>query len=168
MNSQTPILQLARVSKVFGGVRALWDVDFELRRGEVHCLAGENGCGKSTLIKIITGVYTPEPGAEITFAGEPAEVLTPGLARQRGIQVIWQDLALFPEMSVAENIVFDMNLGRTPRWVNYSAMREKARQTMARLGFDLDLDRPVRDLTIAQRQIVAICRSCSWMNRRRR
>lgn len=154
-----PILNLARVSKNFGGVRALQDVEFELRRGEVHCLAGENGCGKSTLIKIVTGVYTPEPGAEITFEGEPVDVLTPGLARQRGIQVIWQDLALFPEMSVAENIVFEMNLGRTPRWVKYSAMREKAQQTMARLGFDLDLDRPVRDLTIAQRQIVAICRA---------
>jgi simple sugar transport system ATP-binding protein len=154
-----PILQLTHVSKIFGGVRALRDVDFELRRGEVHCLAGENGCGKSTLIKIIAGVHTPEPGAEIIFDGEPAEALTPGLARQHGIQVIWQDLALFPEMSVAENIAFDMNLGRTPRWVDYSAMREKARQTVVRLGFDLDLDRPVRDLTIAQRQIVAICRA---------
>ena len=154
-----PILELTRVSKVFGGVRALWDVDFELRRGEVHCLAGENGCGKSTLIKIITGVYTPEPGAEITIEGEPAEVLTPGLARQHGIQVIWQDLALFPEMSVAENIAFDMNLTRSPRWVDYSAMREVARRTMLRLGFDLDLDQPVRDLNIAQRQIVAICRA---------
>ncbi|MGI9222085.1 MAG: sugar ABC transporter ATP-binding protein [Woeseiaceae bacterium] len=155
----TPVLQLARVSKFFGGVRALCDVDFKLRRGEVHCLAGENGCGKSTLIKIITGVYTPEPGAEITFNGEPAEALTPGLARQQGIQVIWQDLALFPEMSVAENIAFDMNLTRTPRWVDYSAMRAVAKQTMLRLGFDLDLDLPVRDLTIAQRQIVAICRA---------
>jgi simple sugar transport system ATP-binding protein len=142
----TPILQLTHVSKIFGGVRALRDVDFELRRGEVHCLAGENGCGKSTLIKIIAGVHTPEPGAEIIFDGESAEALTPGLARQHGIQVIWQDLALFPEMSVAENIAFDMNLGRTPRWVDYSAMREKARQTVVRLGFDLDLDRPVRDL----------------------
>ena len=154
-----PILQLAGVSKNFGGVRALQDVDFELRRGEVHCLAGENGCGKSTLIKIITGVHAPEPGAKITFDGEPADALTPALARQRGIQVIWQDLALFPEMSVAENIAFEMNLGRTPRWVNYSTMREKARQTVARLGFDLDLDRPVHDLSIAQRQIVAICRA---------
>ncbi len=154
-----PILQLAGVSKNFGGVGALQDVDFELFRGEVHCLAGENGCGKSTLIKIITGVHAPEPGAEITFDGEPAEALTPALARKRGIQVIWQDLALFPEMSVAENIAFEMNLGRMPRWVNYSTMREKAQQTMAYLGFDLDLDQPVHDLTIAQRQIVAICRA---------
>lgn len=154
-----PILQLTGVSKNFGGVRALQNVDFELCRGEVHCLAGENGCGKSTLIKIITGVHTPEPGAEISFDGEPTGALTPALARQRGIQVIWQDLALFPEMSVAENIAFEMNLGGTPRWVKHSAMREKAHQTMARLGFDLDLDRPVRDLTIAQRQIVAICRA---------
>jgi simple sugar transport system ATP-binding protein len=155
----TPILQLAHVSKVFGGVRALSEVEFELRRGEVHCLAGENGCGKSTLIKIVTGVYAPESGARITFDGEPAEALTPGLARQHGIQVIWQDLALFPEMSVAENIAFEMNLGRSLRWVDYSAMHDQARQTMVRLGFDLDLDRPVRDLTIAQRQIVAICRA---------
>ena len=154
-----PVLQLSRVSKNFGGVRALQDVEFELRRGEVHCLAGENGCGKSTLIKIITGVHTPEPGAEISFDGEPAGTLTPALARQRGIQVIWQDLALFPEMSVAENIAFEMNLGGAPRWVKYSAMREKAQQTMARLGFDLELDRPVHELSIAQRQIVAICRA---------
>ena len=116
MNSQAPILQLAGVSKKFGGVRALQDVDFELRRGEVHCLAGENGCGKSTLIKVITGVHAPEPGSAITFDGEPAHELTPALARQHGIQVIWQDLALFPEMSVAENISFEMNLGRMPRW----------------------------------------------------
>ena len=89
------ILQLAGVSKNFGGVRALQDVNFELRRGEVHCLAGENGCGKSTLIKIITGVHEPEPGAEITFDGESTEALTPALSRQRGIQVIWQELAHF-------------------------------------------------------------------------
>ncbi len=159
MENSTPILRLAHVSKVFGGSRALWDVDFDLAQGEVHCLAGENGCGKSTLIKIITGVYTPEPGAEICFDGARTDTLTPALARQRGIQVIWQDLALFPEMSVAENIVFEMNLGRTPRWVKYGAMRARAQQTMDRLGFDLDLARPVRDLTIAQRQIVAICRA---------
>ncbi len=159
MENSTPILRLAHVSKVFGGSRALWDVEFDLARGEVHCLAGENGCGKSTLIKIITGVYTPEPGAEIFFDGERTDALSPASARQRGIQVIWQDLALFPEMSVAENIVFEMNLGKTPRWVKYGAMRERAQRTMDRLGFDLDLARPLRDLTIAQRQIVAICRA---------
>ncbi len=159
MQSKQPILQLTHVSKVFGGSRALRDVAFELTRGEVHCIAGENGSGKSTLIKIITGVYTPEPGAEIVFEGRRFDSLTPVTARQLGVQVIWQDLALFPEMTVAENIAFEMNLSRRPRWVRYDTMRAQAQETLQRLGFALDLDKPLRDLTIAQRQIVAICRA---------
>ena len=78
------------------------------------CLAGENGCGKSTLIKIITGVYQPEPGAVMRFNGRDIEGLNPAAARNLGIQVIWQDLALFAELSVAENIGFERNLGRRP------------------------------------------------------
>ena len=159
MQSRQPILQLKHVSKVFGGSRALHDVSFELTRGEVHCIAGENGSGKSTLIKIITGVYTPEPGAEIVFEGRRFDALSPVTARQLGVQVIWQDLALFPEMTVAENIAFEMNLSRRPRWVRFDAMRSQARATLKRLGFELDLEKPLRDLTIAQRQIVAICRA---------
>ncbi|HMT14754.1 MAG TPA: ATP-binding cassette domain-containing protein, partial [Aestuariivirga sp.] len=72
-----PALRLAHISKIFGGVKALNDVSFELGRGEVHCLAGENGCGKSTLIKIITGVYTPEPGAEMDYFGQRLTSVTP-------------------------------------------------------------------------------------------
>src|SRR3954467_13662574 len=105
------LLELRNVSKVFGGVRALQSVSFDVAPGEVLCLAGENGCGKSTLIKIISGVYRPEPGAEMLFDGKPMDGLTPGVARSLGIQVIWQDLALFPEMTVAENIAFERNLG---------------------------------------------------------
>ena len=159
MPDDAPILQLTNVSKTFGGSQALSNVEFTLAKGEVHCLAGENGSGKSTLIKIITGVYTPEPGAKLVFDGTSYEALTPAQARRLGIQVIWQDLALFPEMSVAENIAFELNLGGLPRLTRFSAMREQARATLARLGFDLELDRPLRDLTIAQRQIVAICRA---------
>ncbi|MGO8586852.1 ATP-binding cassette domain-containing protein, partial [Rhizobium ruizarguesonis] len=70
---------------------------------KVHCLAGENGSGKSTLIKVISGVYRPADGAEIVFDGETISHMTPGMDQSRGIQIIWQDLALFPEMSVAEN-----------------------------------------------------------------
>jgi simple sugar transport system ATP-binding protein len=127
-----PIVSLAHVSKSFGGVRALIDVDFEVREGEVHCLAGENGCGKSTLIKIVSGVHAPEPGAVLRFAGERVEGLTPVTARRLGIQVIWQDLALFPEMTVAENIAFEANLGGRPRLVRYGAMRAMAEAALAR------------------------------------
>ncbi len=153
------LLELRNVSKVFGGVRALQSVSFDVAPGEVLCLAGENGCGKSTLIKIISGVYRPEPGAEMLFDGKPMEGLTPGMARSLGIQVIWQDLALFPEMTVAENIAFERNLGGRPRLVDYGAMRKVAAEMLARLGVSIDLDTPVRELSIAQRQIVAICRA---------
>ena len=95
-------LRLSRIRKIFGGVTALDDVAFTVGAGEVHCLAGENGCGKSTLIKIITGVYQPEPGAQMQLFGQDYAQITPTLARKAGIAVIWQDLALFAEMSESE------------------------------------------------------------------
>lgn len=111
-NTEKPfIIRVNHVSKTFGGTKALSDVQFNLREGEVHCIAGENGCGKSTLIKIISGVYTPDDGAEIELFGQKYDQITPMLARSLGIHVIWQDLAVFPYLSVAENIAFDENLG---------------------------------------------------------
>ena len=154
-----PLLKVEHISKQFGGVKALDDVAFNVMTGEVLCLAGENGCGKSTLIKIITGVYQPEPGASMRFSGRPIEGLSPAAARDLGIQVIWQDLALFPEMSVAENISFERNLGARPRLVDYGAMRASADRILKRLGVTLDLNAPLRTLPIAQRQIVAVARA---------
>jgi simple sugar transport system ATP-binding protein len=157
--SDVPLLELEHVSKRFGGVVALDDVRFEVARGEILCLAGENGCGKSTLIKIISGVHSAERGATMLFDGRSIEGLNPGQARALGIQVIWQDLALFPEMTIAENIAFENNLGGGIRLVNYGAMREASRRILDRLGVELDLDAPVRSLRIAQRQTVAIARA---------
>ncbi len=154
-----PALRLAGISKNFGGVDALVDVDFEVAPGEIHCLAGENGSGKSTLIKIVSGVYQPNPGGTIEFGGRRCEGLTPGEARRLGVQVIWQDLALFPHLSVAENIAFERNLGLWPRPSRRREMRRTARAMLGRLGFELDLDRPVQSLSIANRQVVAICRA---------
>lgn len=153
------MLELENISKTFGGVKALDDVRFDIHRGEVLCLAGENGCGKSTLIKIISGVHQPEPGAKMTFDGRSIAGITPAEARALGIQVIWQDLALFPEMSVAENIAFESNLGARPKLVNYAAMKAEAGRILERLGVSLDLDAPLRTLPIAQRQIVAVARA---------
>jgi simple sugar transport system ATP-binding protein len=152
-------LRLTHVSKVFGGVRALDDVAFELRQGEVHCLAGENGCGKSTLIKIVTGVHAPEPGAGIEVFGRRVERMTTDAARRAGIAVIWQDLALFPEMSVAENIAFETLLGHGPRLVRQRRLRDSAQAALDRLGVSLDLGARLRTLPIAERQIVAIARA---------
>src|ERR1700709_166729 len=138
------LLDFAHVSKIFGGVRALQDVSFDVRPGEVLCLAGENGCGKSTLIKIISGVHQPEKGATMLFDGRSIEGLNPSTARHLGIQVIWQDLALFPEMSVAENIAFESNLGARPRLVNYAAMKVEAGRILESLGVRLGLHAPPR------------------------
>ena len=154
-----PALRLTGISKNFGGVDALVDVDFEVAPGEIHCLAGENGSGKSTLIKIVSGVYQPNPGGTVEFDGQRYEGLTPGMARRLGVQVIWQDLALFPHLSVAENIAFERNLGLWPRPSRRREMRATAREMLGRLGFELDLDRPVQELSIANRQVVAICRA---------
>ena len=153
------LLHLEKISKRFGGVQALKDISFDVAAGEVLCLAGENGCGKSTLIKIISSVHTPEPGAIMEFDGKPMEHLTPGRARELGIQVIWQDLALFPEMSVAENLAFVRTLAARSHIVGYGQMRRVARSMLEKLGVTIDLDRPVRSLSIAQRQLVAIARA---------
>ena len=152
-------LRLSAVTKVFGGVKALDRVDFSVRAGEVHCLAGENGCGKSTLIKIVTGVYRPETIAGFEVFGQPVSAMTPVQARALGISVIWQDLALFPNMSVAENIAFDDLVGLVPRGVDYARMRARAAAALARLGVALPLEAALESLPIAQRQIVAIARA---------
>lgn len=154
-----PAIRFEHVSKVFGGVRALDDVSFEVRQGEVHCLAGENGSGKSTLIKIIAGAYTPEPGAVMEYFGKTEAAVSPRSARRNGIAVIWQDLALFPEMSVGENIAFETLLGIWPRFISHRRLTEKAAAALSLLGVELDLEARLNTLPIAQRQIVAIARA---------
>jgi simple sugar transport system ATP-binding protein len=151
-------IRFEHVSVRFGGVRALDDVSFSVGRGEVHCLAGENGSGKSTLIKVVAGVYRAAPGARSEYFGKSVAASTPQLARAMGVAVIWQDLALFPEMTVAENIAFDGLVG-SPRFVNYRAIRETARAALAKLGVELDLGARLNKLPISGRQLVAIARA---------
>jgi simple sugar transport system ATP-binding protein len=158
MPETTPFLRLAHVSKRFGGVTALDRIDWDVLPGEVHCLVGENGCGKSTLIKLVAGVHAPEPGGTIEVAGEPRPSLDPALSKALGIQVIYQDLSLFPNLSVAENIAIDRCLGSYARPVRRARMRQVAREVLGRLGFALPLDAAVASLSIAERQVVAICR----------
>ncbi|BDU41011.1 sugar ABC transporter ATP-binding protein [Vibrio nigripulchritudo] len=154
-----PILRFKGISIRFGGVQALDEVDFEVGAGEVHCLAGENGCGKSTIIKVITGVYQSDSNTVMELAGKRFTKITPQIARAQGIAVIWQDLALFSELTVAENIAIESSLGMSPRWVNHSKLADVATQALQKLGVELDLNLPVKALPIAQRQIVAIARA---------
>lgn len=153
-----PFLELSGISKKFGGVQALRGVDLSLQAGEVHCLVGENGSGKSTLIKIISGVQAPEPGGRILIEGQEFARLNPVRSTQCGIQVIYQDLSLFPNLSVAENIAVGTHLGGL-RPVDWRHIRKRAAEAMGRIGVSLDLDAKVADFSIASRQLVAICRA---------
>ncbi|KMO15352.1 sugar ABC transporter ATP-binding protein [Methylobacterium indicum] len=151
-------LEMRGVSKRFGGVQALSNLDFDLARGEIHCLVGGNGSGKSTMIKIISGVQDPDPGARITVEGREHARLTPVESSALGVQVIYQDLSLFPNLTVAENIAIAQHRGLTGL-VKRKRMREVAEAAMRRIGVALDLDERVSHLSIANRQLVAICRA---------
>lgn len=152
------LIEMTGISKHFGGVAALGEVDLTIAAGEVHCLAGENGSGKSTLIKIISGVQPPDAGGMIRIGGQEYTRLTPSDSTRIGIQVIYQDLSLFPDLTVAENVAFAQHL-RGLSGVNRRRIRATAEAVIARIGVSLDLDAKVGDLSIAQRQLVAICRA---------
>ena len=151
-------LELRAISKRFGGVQALRGIDLSLQAGEVHCLVGENGSGKSTLVKIIAGVLQPDAGGHIVINGREYPHLDPVQSTALGVQVIYQDLSLFPNLSVAENIAIGRHLGGFHP-VNWRAIRQTAAAAMARVGVTLDPQARVADLSIASRQLVAICRA---------
>ena len=156
-----PVISVAGLEKSFPGVRALAGVSFEVMAGEVHALLGENGAGKSTLIKIVAGVYRPDAGV-IQIDGREAQFAGPLAAQEAGIATVHQELLLFPELSVAEN----MFLGHAPRtrWgaIDWAAIRRRAREILASLEIDeLDVDAPVRVLSVANRQRVEIARALS-------
>jgi simple sugar transport system ATP-binding protein len=162
------LLEARKISKRFGGVHALEDVDFRLHAGEVVALAGDNGAGKSTLIKIISGVFPPDSG-EIAFQGEQIALANPQDGRTRGIETIYQDLALADNLDVGANVF----LGREPMTrrfglpvIDRRRMRQEAARTLDTLDIGLDrLDRPVRALSGGQRQCVAIGRALHWQAR---
>jgi len=160
-----PILKLTNISKQFPGVLALDNVQFDILPGEVHALLGENGAGKSTLIKIASGVYQPDQG-EIIVDGQPVRFSNPREAQAHGIATIYQELLLYPELSVAENIF----MGHAPRTrfgaIDWSTMRQKAREILASLNiYDMDVMSKVGQLTVGNRQRVEIAKALS-MNAR--
>jgi ABC-type sugar transport system ATPase subunit len=156
-----PILELAHISKRFPGVQALSDVDFDMLPGEVHALVGENGAGKSTLIKIISGVYKPDAGT-IRIDEREVSFNSPHEAQATGIGTIYQELSLYPELTVAENIF----MGHAPRTrlgaIDWRAMDRKAREILTSLEIEtLDVTRKVGTLTVGNRQRVEIAKALS-------
>lgn len=156
--SQEYLLEMSGIHKRFGGVHALNDVSFRVRPGKVMCLAGENGCGKSTLVKIISGVYTRDEGTVI-FEGKEINKITPAEATRLGIQVIYQDLSIFPNLTVRENLAINSEITAGRKLVNRKRWDETAKAALAKVGCDIDLDAKMGDLNVASKQLVAICRA---------
>lgn len=153
-----PFVRLEGLAKSFAGVQALAGIGFAIGAGEVVCLAGENGSGKSTLIKILAGAERPDAGT-IAIDGEIFTALDPRISVARGIQVIFQDFSLFPNLTVAENIAFSAELGAKRRFVGTRRMRDTAAAVLKRIAVDIPLDRRVETLSVADRQLVAIARA---------
>ena len=159
METVQPVISMRGISKAFGGVQALNNVEFDVRAGEVHALFGENGAGKSTLIKIITGVHQPDSG-EILLDGKPAQFANPREAQVAAIAAIYQEPNLFPDLDIAENIF----VGRQPKKlgrVDWAQMYKDAENLLQSLGLTLDVRTKARSLSVAHQQMVEIARALS-------
>jgi rhamnose transport system ATP-binding protein len=154
------ILELNQISKRFSGVEVLHEVSFSLRPGEVHALLGENGAGKSTMVKVMTGVYQPD-GGEIFLNGEQVHFSDARASRQAGIAAIYQELSLFPDLDVAENIFVGRQPTRRGGRIDWRRLYKEAGQLITSLGVHLDLKKKARSLSIAQQQMVEIARAFS-------
>jgi len=151
------ILSMTNIHKAFGPVRALRNAALELRRGEIHALAGENGAGKSTLMHIIDGILQPD-GGEIVLDGKPVKISSPNAANRLGIGFVHQEIALCPEISVAENM-FMSQTGQSRSWfMNYRDLEKRAAIVLREIG-DIDPARRAGDLSISQQQIVEIAKA---------
>ena len=152
------LLQMTGICKSFAGVHALDHVNFAIRPGKVMCLAGENGCGKSTLVKIISGVYTRDEG-EVVFEGNPISKITPAEATRLGIQVIYQDLSIFPNLTVMENLAINSEITEGKKFVNRKRWEATAKEALSKIGYEIDLQAKMGELSVADKQLVAICRA---------
>ncbi len=157
------ILVIDGVDKHFPGVQALSDVRIDLQQGEVHAVCGENGAGKSTLMKIICGVHQPDHGT-MTLNGKPFVVANPNDAYSRGIAIIYQESSLFPDLTILENISFDVHRGQifAIKMIDYPAMRSKASAVFERLGMKINLNAVVSTLGVATKQMVEIAKALTF------
>ncbi|WRS28541.1 sugar ABC transporter ATP-binding protein [Oscillospiraceae bacterium MB08-C2-2] len=154
----TPFIRMRGISKAFGGVQALKNVDLDLYPGEVHALAGENGCGKSTLIKILSGVYEADSGT-IEINGQEFKKMTPLESVRLGIQIIYQDFSIFPNLTVRENIALSAEIMTNRKLVNKKRINHIATSALEKMNLNLDPDVRVEQLSVADKQLVALTRA---------
>jgi simple sugar transport system ATP-binding protein len=155
---KAPLVEMKNIVKTFGGVHALNDVNLVIQPGEVHCLAGENGCGKSTLIKVLSGVHSPDSG-DILINGKKLKNISPIVAINEGIQVIYQDFSIFPNLTVAENIALSNEIIEGKKFISWSRMRSIAKVALEKINVKMNLNTLAEDLSVADKQLVAISRA---------
>ena len=159
--TDVPLWELRGIYKRFPGVQALEDVSMTIREGQIHALVGENGCGKSTLVKCLSGAHQAEAG-DLIYRGEIVEIPHPFVARDFGVATIYQEFSLVPTLTVAENIF----LGRQPRksrltGISWKEMRSRTGEILDQLAIDIDPEATVRDLSVAEQQLVEIVKAIS-------
>jgi simple sugar transport system ATP-binding protein len=146
------------IVKSFGGAKALAGVSLSVKGGEVHCIAGENGSGKSTLIKIMSGVHAPDSGL-IRLGDKTFNALSPREAVREGVQVIFQDFSLLPNLTVAENIALPTYISKNSHFLSKKESKEIAQTALELIGIDIDINAPVAEISIASKQLIAIARA---------
>jgi D-xylose transport system ATP-binding protein len=161
--TDAPLLQLRQITKSFGSVQALTDVDFEVRNGEVMALVGDNGAGKSTLIKCVAGAHTPDSG-EILFEGKEVSIHGPKDAAKLGIEVVYQDLALCDNLDVVQNMYLGREAHNWFQQLREPPMETKTAETLKSLAVTTirSIRQPVATLSGGQRQSVAVARAVMW------
>ncbi len=164
MSETAPLLRMRGIEKRFGGVQALRGVDFDLYAGEIHALLGENGAGKSTLMNVLSGVHPPDKG-EMLLGGVLTEFASPHEAQAAGISTIFQELDLVPSLDVAANLFLGHEIMRGGLTLNTRRMRRLAREMLRDTDSGIDVARPVAELSIGQRQLVAIAKALAQATR---
>ena len=157
-------LRVSHLAKAYAGVRALADASLDVRAGEIHALVGENGAGKSTLVGILTGATAPD-GGTVTIDGHEVRRFGPLEARRLGVVAIHQHPALFPDLSVAENLALGVEPSRLLSRIDWTARRSRAREALARVGAAIDVDREAASLSLPEQQLVEIARALSLQAR---
>lgn len=155
---RSPIVRMEHISKAFPGVQALSDITFDLYPGEIHCLVGENGAGKSTLMKVLSGAHSPD-GGRIIINDNTYASLTPKLSQELGISIIYQENHLIPTMSIAENLFVGVEKTKAFGVIDRIATVRAAEEEVRNLGIDLDVQRKVADLSVAEQQFVKILKA---------
>ncbi|MDE0114567.1 MAG: ATP-binding cassette domain-containing protein [Albidovulum sp.] len=166
MNATTPILELKEITKHFGAIKAVDGVSFSIMPGECVGLVGDNGAGKSTIVKVISG-YHPQTSGRLLIRGKEATFASPSDSRKHKIETVYQNLALVEQLGVSANFFLGREIhtgwGRTIRYLDRKAMRQKAAEELQRIGISIQsADATVSDLSGGQRQSIAIARSIFW------